>query len=153
MTEQIDQFTGEITQSRDPIQVLTEWELAKVQMEQSKQLEVRLRNEYVALVSDPNKVTGTENIQLAAGYKAKIVKKQNHNVNQDTVNTALDKIENDSAEGKLLADRLIKWKAELSKTEYDQLPPKYKAMIDDCITVTPGTPTLEIVAPKTQGKL
>lgn len=138
---------------RDPLTILTEWEQAETQLQHFKALELKLRNEYVAVATDPNKLTGTQNIDLPNGYKATVVKKQNYNVNQQMVNDALDKMENISEEGKLLAERLIKWKAELSKTEYDKLPNQYKVIIDTCITVTPGTPSLEIKAPKTEAKL
>jgi len=133
--------------------VLQQWEEANTQLQHFKSLELKLRNEYVALASDANKKIGTENIELGNGYKAKIVKKQNYNVNQNTVNAALDKMENISEEGKLLAERLIKWKAELSKTEYDQLPSQFKVIIDEVITITDGTPSLEIVSPKTEKRL
>ena len=148
----VDQATGEIVPERTADQILQEWEVAATQLAILKADELRLRNEYVKLVSNPTKESGTENIELGAGYKAKIVKKQNYNVNQDTVNVALDKMENDSPEGKVYADQVIKWKAELSKTQYDLMPEKYRKMIDACITITPGTPSLEIVAPATKAK-
>lgn len=136
-----------------PEQILGQWEKAKTEMAKWKDLEMQCRVAYIEMVSDANKLTGTENIELQNGYKAKIVKKQNYNVNQDTVNDALDQIENTGEAGKLIAERLIKWKAELSKTEYDQLSDAHKKIIDNVITVTPGTPTLEIVAPKSKKQL
>ena len=148
----VDQATGEIVPERTADQILQEWEVAATQLAALKADEQRLRLEYIKLVSNPTKETGTENIELGNGYKAKIVKKLNYNVNQDTVNTALDRMENDSPEGKVFADLAIKWKAELSKTQYDLMPEKYRKMIDECITVRPGLPSLEIVAPPTKAK-
>lgn len=102
----------------------------------------------------PNKKSGTERIELANGYEAKAVKKVNYNLNQDLVNDCLDAIENiGGAEGKIIAERLVKWKADLSMTEYKLLDPKYKVLIDKAITTTDGAPSLEIVAPKNTKKL
>lgn len=136
-----------------PEQILAQWEKAKTEAAKFKELENQLRIAYVEAVSNPKKLAGTENIELGNGYKAKIVKKQNYNVNQDDVNKALDAIENSGPEGKFVSERLIKWKAELSKTEYDALSETHKKMIDEVLTVTPGTPTLEIVAPKSKKQL
>lgn len=136
-----------------PEQVLTQWEKAKTEAAKWKDIENQLRVHYVEMVSNPNKLEGTENIELQNGYKAKIVKKQNRNVDQEKVNDALDQIENTGEAGKLIAERLIKWKADLSKTEYDLLSDAHRKIIDTVITVTPGTPTLEIVAPKSKRQL
>jgi hypothetical protein len=138
---------------RNAEQVLIEWEEARRKLAVEKEAEARLRLEYVSMVSDPGKSKGTENIELANGYKAKIVKKINYNVDQNTINAALDAIENTGPEGKFVAERLIKWKADLSVTEYEKLDTKYRAMIDAAITTSPGTPTLEIVAPKSKPQM
>lgn len=131
--------------------LLARWEKASTQLQKFKTEEMELRNEFVKFACDSNKKTGTENIDLSNGYKAKVVKKINYNVNQENVNLALDQIENIGGEaGKLIAERLIKWKAELSKTEYDLLDPKYKLIIDQVITTSDGTPSLEIIAPKSK---
>ncbi len=131
--------------------LLARWEKASTQLQKFKTEEMELRNEFVKFACDSNKKTGTENIELSNGYKAKVVKKINYNVKQDEVNAALDKIENIGGEaGKLIVERLIKWKAELSKTEYDLLDPKYKVIIDEVITTSDGTPSLEIITPKSK---
>lgn len=65
-------------------------------------------------------------------------------------------IANLGPEGQLLVDRLIKWKPELSGTEYEALARdsasevevQAKALIDEILTVTPKSPTLDLEEPK-----
>lgn len=129
-------------------QVLEQWESAKQSLEAAKIAEMDLRKTFVKFAFNTETLTGTERIDLANGYQAKAVKKLNYNVDQEKVNDALDKIENMDAEGKFIAERLIKWKADLSITEYKALPDKYKAIIDTVVTTSEGAPALEIIAPK-----
>lgn len=129
-------------------QLLEKWEATKQALEAAKIVEMDLRKQFVHFAFNTDTLTGTERIDLANGYTAKAVKKLNYNVNQETVNDALDKLENLDAEGKFIAERVIKWKAELSVTEYKALSLKHKAIIDAVITTSEGAPSLEIVAPK-----
>lgn len=128
--------------------LLEQWECSKIALEIAKNNEMDLRKRVVDFAFDPEKKKGTENIELENGYKAKAVKKINYKVNQDTINSVLDRIENLGAEGKFIAERVIKWTADLSVSEYNDLDPKYKVILDEAITTTEGAPTLEIVAPK-----
>ena len=134
--------------------LLESWEQSKVALGTAKESEMNKRKAFVTFAFDPNKKSGTEHIELANGYQAKAVKKINYNLNQDLVNDCLDAIENiGGAEGKIIAERLVSWKADLSMTEYKLLDPKYKVLIDKAITTTDGAPSLEIVAPKNTKKL
>lgn len=133
--------------------LLEQWEQSKVALETAKANEMEQRKLIVSFAFNPDKVSGTETIELANGYKLKSVKKLNYNVNQETVNDALDKIEALDPEGKFIAERLIKWKADLSLTEYKGLPDKYRVLIDEAITTSEGAPALEIVEPKDKKKL
>lgn len=128
-------------------EILKQWEDTKVTLETAKAAEMELRKTVMEFCFDPEKTTGTETIELANGYKLKCVKKINYNVDQEMVNEALDKIENLDSEGKFIVERVIKWKADLSLTEYKGLPDRYKAIIDTAITTSEGAPTLTIVAP------
>lgn len=132
------------------------WEKAKATLDKAKEAEMALRKEYVALASDPTKEKGTENILLENGYKAKVVKKINYgfikdadgNTDWEAVMNAQDAIEKLGNEGAFIAERLFKWSADLSVSEYNKLDPKYKAIADKVIVTSEGSPTLEIVAPK-----
>ena len=142
---------------------LLKWEQAKAALDAAKEDEMSLRKLYVAIASDATKQKGTENIALGNGYKAKVVKKVNYGfiknadnkVDVDAIHDAQDEIEKLGNEGAFLAERLIKWSAELSVSEYNKLEPEsnathkaVKAALDKVIVTSEGAPTLEIVAPK-----
>lgn len=143
-------------------ETLSKWEASKAALEVAKEAEMKLRKLYVALASDPTKQKGTENIALGNGYKAKVVKKINFGfikgadakVDWEAVMTAQDEIEKTGNEGAFIAERLFKWEATLSVSEYNKLDAsnpsqaKIKAIADRVIVTTEGAPTLEIVAPK-----
>ena len=128
--------------------LLAQWEDTKVALESAKNVEMEQRKKVVAFAFDPTKEKGTERIPLENGYELKAVKKLNYNVDQDKVNAVLDKFEALDEQSKFVSERLIKWKADLSITEYNSLTEKQKAVIDECITTSDGAPTLEIVPPK-----
>lgn len=137
--------------------LLANWEESKKRLEVAKDDEMNWRKKAVAFAFDPNKTSGTERIELGNGYEAKAVKKMNYGfvktsdgakVDKDKIEDALEKIEETGPVGELIASRLIKWTPDLSLTEYKQLTPEFKAIIDPVLVLTPGAPTLEIIAPK-----
>lgn len=162
MRQVLDKATGGITEYTDAEYelkrdaMLLQWDNAKVALEQAKELEMQLRKAVVDFAFDPNKQSGTERIELGNGYEAKAVKKLNFGfikneegkLDKAAIDKALSKIEKDGPVGVLIADRLVKWTPALSMTEYNQLDPKYKKIIDEVIETTEGAPTLEIIAPK-----
>jgi len=143
-------------------ETLLAWERTKKDLDIAKEAELMLRKRYVALASNPDKVKGTENVQLPNGYKAKIVKNQrfgfikgpDNQVDIDAVDAVADAISEMGNEGAFLHARLIKFKPELSASEYGKLDlsnpthVKIKDAIDSVLVTTPATPTLAIVAPK-----
>lgn len=131
--------------------VIGEWNDAVAALAKAKELESKLRTELVTRKFPSHKDSGTENAELANGWKLKAVFKQNYNLQNkdDAVDKALSKIEKTSEAGAFIAARLVKWKPELSVTEYKALEPKLKKIIDEVLTISDGTPALELVAPKT----
>ncbi len=74
---------------------------------------------------------------------------------KDQVDAVLVQIEAMSERAKLLADRLVKWKPELSVTEYELLASleddeaiAIKTLIDGILTVKPAAPQLTFEPPK-----
>jgi hypothetical protein len=143
-------------------ETLAKWEASKTALDAAKEGEMSLRKLYVALASDPTKQKGTENIALNNGYRAKVVKKINYGfvkgadakVDWEAVMSAQDEIEKTGNQGAFIAERLFKWEATLSVSEYSKLDvsnpseAKIKAIADRVIVTTDGAPTLEIIAPK-----
>ena len=130
------------------------WEQALKALAAAKDAEAALRKEVLAeaFAFDPEALReGTENFELGNGYKLKAVFKISRNLNNENeaVDKVLSKIEKAGAEGQFIAERLVKWKPELSVSEYKKLPEKFKKMIDEVVTSKEATPSLELVAPKT----
>ena len=129
------------------------WEAAVKALAAAKDAEAALRKEVLAeaFAFDPEALReGTENFELGNGYKLKAVFKISRNLNNENeaVDKVLSKIEKTGPEGAFIAERLVKWKPELSVSEYKKLPEKFKKMIDEVVTSKEATPSLELVAPK-----
>lgn len=142
-------------------EMLAQWEASKVLLEGAKADELKLRRDVVVFNFDHDKLEGTERVDLANGFQLKAVKKLNYNLVSpvegvdavDAVNEALNELEALGAEGKFIAERLVKWSCSLSVSEYRHLDEiqngeTYKAIINKVIETKEGAPTLEIVAPK-----
>jgi hypothetical protein len=86
------------------------------------------------------------------------VKKLNYKLatKDEALDKALDGVEKMGEKGKLIAERLVKFDPRLSVSEYRALDPKdktdaaIKKLIDSVLTITPGSPQLEIIAPKSK---
>lgn len=93
--------------------------------------------------------TGTRRYQLSDDAEVKAVFTLNYKVNnEDDANTAIDKLTALGETGALIADRLFKWKPEISASEYSKLSAEMRAIVDDAITIKPGTTAVEIATPK-----
>ena len=129
------------------------WEAAVKALAAAKDAEAALRKEVLAeaFAFDPEALReGTENFELGNGYKLKAVFKISRNLNNENeaVDKVLSKIEKTGPEGVFIAERLVKWKPELSITEYKKLPEKFKKLFDEVVTSKEAIPSLELVAPK-----
>ncbi len=129
------------------------WEAAVKALAAAKDAEAALRKEVLAeaFAFDPEALReGTENFELGNGYKLKAVFKISRNLNNENeaVDKVLSKIEKTGPEGAFIAERLVKWKPELSISEYKKLPEKFKKLFDEVVTSKEAMPSLEVVAPK-----
>lgn len=133
---------------------LQKWLDAQKALAEAKDEEMKARKDVIGDYVDPTtgllegKKEGTVNIQLANDWKLKVVLKQNYNLDQATIDAALDKLEVAGENGKFIAERLVSWKADLSIKEYRLLLPAHKAIIDSVLTITDGSPSLQLVDPK-----
>ena len=131
------------------------WEAAVKALAAAKDAEAALRKEVLAeaFALDPEALReGTENFELGNGYKLKAVFKISRNLNNENeaVDKVLSKIEKTGPEGAFIAERLVKWKPELSVSEYKKLPEKFKKLFDEVVTSKEAMPSLELVAPKSK---
>jgi len=102
----------------------------------------------------PNPRDGVNNLELGNGWIAKFTPTTNYKLDTDrdkvaAIETAIANVGN---EGSFLADRLIKWKPELSVAEYKKLEGEsgvqIKALVDSVLTTTPGIPKFVVEGPK-----
>ena len=131
------------------------WEAAVKALAAAKDAEAALRKEVLAeaFAFDPEALReGTENFELGNGYKLKAVFKISRNLKNENeaVDKVLSKIEKTGPEGAFIAERLVKWKPELSVSEYNKLPEKFKKLFDEVVTSKEAMPSLELVAPKSK---
>lgn len=131
------------------------WQQADQELKALKAREMDLRKKVMASAF-PQATVGTNTFDLGQGYELKGVRKLNYSLTNGDNQTAdaLDAIEKLGNEGAFIADRLVKWKPELSITEYKALDAanpthvKIKGLIDAVLTITDGSPELNVKEPK-----
>lgn len=138
--------------------LLQEWESSKVALEIAKERESNLRAA-VFEINFPNPEEGTQRVELGNGYSLKAVVSYRYDLsNKDgKAEAALDRMAAISDEAAFIADRLIKWKPELSIKEYRPLTEpnasedqkKLLALLQSILTITPGSPQVTLEPPKT----
>lgn len=131
---------------------IQKWHRLTEQMTELKAQEMKLRKELLYECFDYNDDDreGTQNFDLGKDYKLKAafklsLKLENKN---NEVFDIIEEFKSVGPEGEFLSERIVKWKPELSKKEYDQLPEQYRTLIDSILISKPATPSLKLVAPK-----
>lgn len=135
--------------------LLQHWQEQQKQLAFYKEVEMSARKVFVDFATDPSVTKGTVNIDLGNGWKAKAVKKENVSfiknaegkIDTTFISQTLDKFCLVDG-GRLMAERLVKWNPEFSLSEYKQLPGDLKKLADEMIEIKAGSPTLEIIPPK-----
>ncbi len=133
----------------DEFDLVREWEAAKLTRDEAVAREQELRRLVrEKFFADAKK--GTHRIELLHGWKLKCVAKENISfTSRDDLDAALDAIERSpEAGGEFIAQRVVKWVAELSESEFKKAPEAAQQILSRCIIRKPGTPSLEIEAPK-----
>lgn len=117
-------------------EAIAEWKRIKDWMEIAKPREMELRrmiaNHFFA---DPRE--GTQTAQVDVGeiiFQAKLVSDYNYKVDDAKAREVCAE----------LPAGLVKWKPELSVSEYRKLTDEQKLLAGQCLTITPGAPKLEI---------
>lgn len=137
----------------DLSKAIAEWVEADRKLDLAKAEEKGLRETILKLAFDRNPDElreGVANKELANGFKLKADFKVTRSLPSDNskVTDVLDKIAKLGNEGSFIAQRIVKWKADISLTEYHKLDIQYRELIDTILTAKPGLPSLELVAPK-----
>lgn len=129
----------------EPIKLCQEWYAiqAEVRALQARERELRdqIAREIFALPASVREGTHATEI---GGVKLKLTMRQNYSLNKTELESALTAIERHGADGQLLAERLVKFKPELSVSEYKKAPDWARDLLSPALTIKPGMPTLEI---------
>lgn len=121
--------------------LLTQWQDAQDALKDAKALELELREKIVERYFKGVNDAGTYHAQVGE-RDVVLTKKFNYKLDQKTTLAAQQAVA--EKVGQVLAARVVKWKPELSLTEYKQLPDEARAIIDEVLTITPATPAIEI---------
>ena len=133
-------------------ELLEKWRVAKAAFDKAKSEEMQLRLQLNEELFDPKKLSGTLNYDLGNGWKLKCERKQYHNLSNKDVPEVREHLSPD------VAERIFRTKYELSISEFKRLKDKADSgdafakaelrLIEDILTVTPGTPAISLVPPK-----
>jgi hypothetical protein len=142
--------------------LLAAWQSAKSDLDIAKEAEAQLRATVgLSIFADAD--IGANTIELGGGYRATYTKKMNYTLAaplyapemsvNDAVEVMAEAMRKASNEGAFIFSRLVKWKPELSLTEYKQLPDNLKKIVDQYVVSREGAPTLVIKEPaKAKGR-
>lgn len=128
--------------------LLLAWKTAKQELAASVANERDLRDRVIAAFStETNEMhSGVENVDLGFDrWILKITHKLDYKLaDADAVKAALAQIATSIEGGNIIADRLVKWKPEISVSEYKLLNGGQRSAIDRVLTIKPATKSIEL---------
>lgn len=118
------------------------WNMLAEQLRELRAAESALRDEIVSeLCPDPKE--GTHKFDISSkGHVIKVSQNYTRKVDADKIKQVATKLPRG------IGKQLFKNKPSLVKKVYDELPQKYRKIVDDCLTIAPAKPTMQIVEPK-----
>lgn len=120
-------------------ELLAKWHAADIKAASAKSEELELRKQVFAAHWTRDVESGQQTIELGEGWKIKLEKKQHYNCDQKLADELISSFPN-----------AFKTKYEVSVSGYKQLAgnPAYSIILSEAITITDGTPSVELIAPK-----
>lgn len=131
---------------------LATWFKKKAQLAKLKGEEAMLRSRIFKFYF-PAPTEGSKDNKVPLNDGTGAILQADHVINRTVDEQQLDGLKEAMfAEGSNLPQldltKLIKWKPELNKTEYNKLTLEEKQIFDRCLVIKPGSPQLEIKIPK-----
>lgn len=137
--------------------LINSWNSSKRLLSTLKEDEAKLRAQ-VGLTVFANASYGANTIELGGGYRCTYTRKMNYGLVvpqdapegtniQSAMETMAEEMRRASNEGSFVFPRLVKWKPELSVSEYKKLSPELKRVVDKYVLASEGAPTLELKEP------
>jgi hypothetical protein len=149
-----------VTLNAEQLELLKNWYEQDNQLKAIKKTEFTLRQQVVNKCGfDPAKLEGSQTLDIGGGWKLKAIKVQTYKVENDKgeAMVALNIIGGATGANRPdLAQRLVDWKPMLSVTTYKEIQPLIdqipglKEALSAAITIKPGSPQLELVAPEVE---
>lgn len=147
----LDTETGEILegfpiQTKQPVvdnAKLNEWYSLKEQLDVMKDRELNLRKQIFGEVF-VNPTEGTNKFAIGDGF----VLNGGYKLNRKIDNAVFQAMRPQLMEAGIRVDELVEYKPDLRTTIYKKMTDEQRALFDQCLTISPGTPSLEIVKPK-----
>jgi len=133
----------EIPQNEFKISDLVEWEKLAKDLTKIKAKEILLRKKIFNAVF-PNPKEGTNNYQLPSDYLLKGI----YPIARDVDIGAFEALKEQFIEQGISPDKIVAFKPSLAKTEYNKLTAEERNLVDQCLIIKPGTPSLSIDLPK-----
>jgi hypothetical protein len=126
-------------------QLAIDWFTASEVLATAKKNELELRNQLVATFFPTGLKKGINKFPMDDGFVIKATGVLNYKVDEAAAPAILKTIKE---QFKVDAKSCIRTKLELAQGEYNNLSDEVKTVFNEALTITPGTPQLEIVKPK-----
>lgn len=126
-------------------QLAIDWYQASLDLAKAKQTELDLRNQMVETFFPEGLKKGINKFPMDDGFVINATGVLNYKVDEAAAPAVLKTIKE---RFKFDAKECIRTKLELAQGNYNKLPDDVKKVFDEALTITPGTPQLEIVKPK-----
>jgi hypothetical protein len=140
---QMNPITEKELTAEEKLAELTLWFEVKAQLDRVKAQELELRNR-IAKSHFPAPVEGTNTANLTDGWVLKMKYPLNRKLDEPQFLAMREAL----IEQGVRTDELVVYKPDLSVSAYRTLTAEQMHFFDQCLTITPGTPSLEIVKPK-----
>jgi hypothetical protein len=124
------------------------WRAADEELTRARNTEAELRTAAIAAVWPKGLGMGTTNHVLCDGSTLKGVVRREAKVDQTLIRAAEAKLRKLGEAGALLADRLIRWTADASVSEFDKLDTRSRRLVSKAIAIVLARPSLKLVPPE-----
>lgn len=123
--------------------LVQQWQEAKEALAAWQRRERDLRAEIIGATTDGTVDSGVENVPFGPNHRIAITHRLIYKLDDGpALDAALEDVSRSM--GDTIAERLVKFKPELSVSEYKKLDPDVQKRFNRVITTKPGSPSLEI---------
>lgn len=124
--------------------VLQEWYEAQQQLQALKEKEARLRKLVAESFDVEKDFAGTKKRPLGNGWTLEASWSLTYKVLPDVVEELMPELLDKGIDPRAV----VRWKPELDKRNYNALTPEQQQVMNLCMEVKQGMPTMKVVAPK-----